>query len=142
MQGFLAKQGSPIPAEAFINTEDSLGCDSAVLVAITGADSSFGKHLATAHNPGNVGNNDRGDRIAYSSWQEGVDAICRVLNNKYLGQYRMIGELSNGGRRALGMPGCGACYATSQHNWNKNVLAYMRQLKGVAVNEKYIFRRS
>lgn len=45
----------------------------------------------------NVGNNDRGNRRCYWSEQEWLDAIGRVLNNKYLGKIQTLWCLSNAG---------------------------------------------
>jgi hypothetical protein len=140
----LQRVGSPIPAEVFTNTERDMGCDAALLVAIAGADSSYGKKLKTQFNPGNVGNNDRGHRVGFDSWQEGVNAICQTLNNQYLGSLTKIGELSGGGRKVVGGDvNCktSKCYATSKDNWNRNVISIMNTIKTENVDENYIFRR-
>lgn len=140
-----AKISSPIPVEVFIDTERRMNCDADLLVAITGADSSYGKNLTTDFNPGNVGNTSGGARRGFDSWQEGVDAICSTLNNQYLGNTMLIGELSNGGRDALGLPSCGGenkCYAHSAESWNRNVLAILSELKGQTIREDYTFRRN
>ncbi len=99
--------------------------------------------LKSANNLGNVWNNDRWDVIHYNSMQEGLMAIWRVLNNKYLGNYTMIGELSQGGRIAMWLPMCwngNACYATSEYNWNANVLDCMSFVHWKRINEDHKFR--
>lgn len=125
----------------FIDTERRMNCDSDLLIAITGADSSYGKNLTTSYNPGNVGNTDSGYRTGFDGWQEGIDAMCSTLNNEHLGNLNKIGELSGGGRENLGISGCGKCYASSMENWNNAVLAIMSELKGERITENYVFRR-
>lgn len=117
-----------------------------VVVAIMQADTSLGKNLKTPYNYGNVGNTDGG-----ATWTpqdeykgriyEGVEAIFKTLNNQYLGDYTMIGELSNGGRSILGLSACGKCYATSESSWNLNVVAMLQTIQtDLNINETFNFR--
>lgn len=116
-----------------------------VLVCIAQADSSLGKALKSTNNIGNVGNNDRGDTVHYPTLQAGVNAMGETLNNQYLGKFTKIGELSNGGRKALNMPRCGGefkCYATSEINWNRNVIGCLQNIeKDETINESWGFRK-
>jgi len=126
------------------HTEGKLGCDPSLLVAIMVADTGLGVKNKTNYNPMNVGNNDRGDRVHFTGWQEGVNAGCETLNNKYLGSLTMLGELSGGGRVALGIQGCAGnkCYASSMGNWHVNVSAILSELKGKSIGASYLFRRT
>ena len=102
------------------------------IVGICLAESSLGKNLSTTNNFGNVGNNDRGHRQGYETPEQGLEAIYRVLNNKYLGNKATVGEMSGLGK--------GYIYA-SGWNWERNVLRTMTELKGQPVNKDYNFRR-
>ena len=65
------------------------------------ADSSIGKYLKTANNPGNVFNVDSGGTKAFETFEQGMDAIGRYgLNGTYLKSKNTIEELSP----ATGMP--------------------------------------
>lgn len=46
-----------------------------VIICIAYADSSLGKYLKTKNNIGNVGNNDRGDKVNYGNIEQGFNAI-------------------------------------------------------------------
>jgi hypothetical protein len=106
-----------------------------LLVCIAQADSSLGRYLKTSYNIGNVGNNDRGSTVHYSSLEEGIEAMGKVLNNRYLGQHQTLGQLSIGGG------GSGYVYATSSFNWNKNVKLCMQNImQDKTIDESYKFR--
>jgi hypothetical protein len=53
-----------------------------VLLALMQCDSMFGTkgEVARLHNPGNVGDNDRGDTIDFGTWQNGVMAVAEWLS--------------------------------------------------------------
>ena len=61
-----------------------------MVICIAFAESTLGRFLSTNNNIGNVGNNDRGDRIAYSNPYNGARLIPLTLNNQYLGNYHTI----------------------------------------------------
>jgi len=71
--------------QTFVDVGFDYGIDPDLLVCIAFADSGLGNDLTTDYNYGNVGNNDRGDRVAYDNVTDGVAAIAEVLNNQYLG---------------------------------------------------------
>lgn len=48
------------------------------------AETSLGRYFASSHNIGNVGNNDRGDRVDKASPLAGAVSIYQTLNNSYL----------------------------------------------------------
>ena len=106
------------------------------IVCISYADSDLGKALLTRNNIGNVGNNDRGNKVHYKSIEDGIMAIGKVLNNKYLSHKQSIGSLSVGGG------GSAPYYATSTENWNANVLNCMNMVHqdGTKFNEGSTFR--
>ena len=142
---FLRANGAKDVKEAgdvFIAVGDHYNIKPEVLVCISQADSSLGKHLATKNNIGNVGNTDGGQRVGYATLETGIEAIAqKALNGTYLKNHTKIGELSGGGRKILGLKGCGKCYATSMHNWHKNVILCLRAITGdKSINENFAFR--
>lgn len=92
-------------------------------VCIGLAETSLGRYFASANNIGNVGNNDRGDRVDVDSPLAGMKAIYQTLNNSYLRGYHTIYELSGYGNKD------GAIYASSPYNWQKNVSRCLSSIK-------------
>ena len=138
MDLFLQEYGAEFVKEAgdiFREVGMEYGIKPEVLVAIAHADSSLGKHLKSSYNIGNVGNNDRGNVVHYASLEQGIEAMGKVLNNKYLGHYTTIGQLSRGGGNHSG-----AIYASSPYNWNKNVLWALSKMLGYQVDTNFNFR--
>ena len=97
--------------------------DRDVVICIAFAESTLGHYLSTAGNIGNVGNNDRGDRVPFASAYEGARAIPLTLNNAFLGNYHTIKQLSRYGNKD------GKIYASSPINWQTNVLKCLSQIK-------------
>lgn len=115
-----------------------------VLVCIAWADSHLWYALKWENNIGNIGNNDRWDVVHFSSLDNGIKAMTYWLNNKWLGSYTMIWELSQWGRTVLWLKWCAEkwefCYATSKENWNNNVLNCLSLIHNKQINEDFIFR--
>ena len=115
-------------------------------VCIAFADTSLWQALKTDNNIGNIWNNDRGDRVAFDSIDSGIKAIFTTLNNQYLKQYDTLWMLSQGGRTILQAKWCWEageyCYATSEENWNVNVVNCLNLLywNDVQIDENFIFR--
>lgn len=97
-----------------------------VAVCIAFADTSLWAQTKTTNNIGNVGNNDRWDRVYFNTLDLGIGAIFKTLNNKYMWNYYKIWMLSQWGRTVLQAKWCWEkweyCYATSPENRNNNVL--------------------
>ncbi|HPC34089.1 MAG TPA: peptidoglycan DD-metalloendopeptidase family protein [Candidatus Absconditabacterales bacterium] len=106
--------------------------DMAICVAF--AESTLGRYLTTANNIGNVGNNDRGDRVSMGSALEGARAIALTLNNQHLGHYHTVKQLSRYGNNE------GMIYASSPINRQTNVTKCLSQIKGFYVPDEYPFR--
>ena len=115
-------------------------------ICIAWADSHLGKALKSTNNIGNVGNNDRWQVVHYDSMDKGIEAIFRVLNNKYLGWNKQLWELSGEGRQRMSMTGCEnapapkKCYATSKGVWSTNVSNCLSVLHNKEITESYFFR--
>jgi murein DD-endopeptidase MepM/ murein hydrolase activator NlpD len=103
-------------------------------ICIWYAETSMGRHFASANNIGNVGNNDRGDRVDKASPLDGARAIYNTLNNQYLWKYQTIYELSGYWNKDW------AIYASSEYNWQKNVSRCLSTIKWYIVPEDYPFR--
>lgn len=72
---------SPITGIMVVQASEKYDIDPKLLIAIMRKDSGLGtkgKGVRT-RNPGNVGNNDRGQEIKYPSWAAGVEAVARFL---------------------------------------------------------------
>lgn len=108
--------------------------DRDVAICIGFAESTLGNHLTTPNNIANVWNNDRGDRIGYSSPLAWAKAIADTLNNKFLGHYNTIKDLSRYGNKTWKI------YASSAINWQTNVLKCLSQIKWYYVPEDFPFR--
>ncbi|HMY80840.1 MAG TPA: peptidoglycan DD-metalloendopeptidase family protein [Candidatus Absconditabacterales bacterium] len=93
-------------------------------VCIAVAETSFGRAFASRRNVGNVGNNDRGDRIDFSSPVEGASTIYYALENKYLGGYATLDKLSGYGNTF------GAIYASSPINRQTNIAKCLTEIHG------------
>ena len=105
-----------------------------VLVCIAKADSSLWKALKTKNNFWNVWNNDRWDKVHFNSPIEWIEAIAKTLNNKYLGKYTTINDLSRYWNKDW------AIYASSDENWHINVTNCLSSLYGEKIRWDYEFR--
>ncbi len=108
--------------------------DKDVVVCIAFAESTLGRYLSTSNNIGNVGNNDRWDRVKFNSAYVGGRAIAVTLNNSALGNYHTINQLSRYGNKD------GKIYASSPINRQTNVLKCLSQIKGYYIPEDFPFR--
>jgi len=108
--------------------------DKDMVMCIAFAESTLGRHLSTNANIGNVGNNDRWDRVPFQSAYAGARAIPLTLNNAYLWQYHTINQLSRYGNKD------GKIYASSPINRQTNVLKCLSQIKGYYIPEDFPFR--
>jgi len=106
-----------------------------IIVCISYADSSLGKHLKTANNRGNVGNNDRGDTQSYETLEQWFNAIGKVLNNKYLSYIYTIDYLSRYKNTT------GTVYATSNENHFINTYNCLSMIHDKKLPENWNFRR-
>lgn len=93
-------------------------------VCIAVAETSFGRAFASRRNVWNVGNNDRGDRIDFSSPVEGASTIYYALENKYLGGYATLDKLSWYGNTFW------AIYASSPINRQTNIAKCLTEIHG------------
>lgn len=117
--------------------------DPSVVMCIWLAESGLWRNLTTWYNVWNVWNNDRWDRVSYSSAKDGIYAIVRTLNNKYFKNVNRLDMLSWAWRIASNLPECSPsspCYATDPRYWHPNVITCLSHLKWRIVEDNYNFR--
>lgn len=133
---FLIKYGVGIYKQVAFREDVVKGTniDKDMVICIAFAESTLGHYLSTAGNIGNVGNNDRWDRVWFSSAYVGARAIPLTLNNGYLWAYHTINQLSRYGNKE------GKIYASSPINRQTNVLKCLSQIKGYYIPEDFPFR--
>ena len=68
------------------------------------------------------------------SARDGIYWMGKTLNNKYLGDYQRISDLSRWGNKT------GSIYASSSKNWHENIVRCLSTLKGRFVEDGYLFR--
>ena len=106
-------------------TEEAIGAkiDPSFIMCVGLAETGLGNHLKTAYNIGNIGNTDSGGTYDFISAREGIYWMTKTLNNKFLGKYTTIDQLSRYGNKD------GSIYASSSSNWHNNVVRCLSALK-------------
>ncbi|GAB0174794.1 MAG: hypothetical protein HHAS10_06730 [Candidatus Altimarinota bacterium] len=108
--------------------------DPSFLMCVGLAETTLGNYLKTRNNIGNVGNTDGGDVVSFESPREGIYWMASTFNNKFLGSYDSVSELSRWGNSS------GYIYASSNANWHNNIIRCLSALKGKFVEDNYKFR--
>ena len=108
--------------------------DRDVVICIACAESTLWNYLTTNNNIWNVWNNDRWDRVWYSTPYAGARVIPLTLNNKNLWNYHTINQLSRYWNSDWKI------YASSPINWQTNVMKCLSKIKWYTVPEDFPFR--
>ena len=108
--------------------------DRDVVICIWVAESTLGQYLTTDNNIWNVWNNDRWDRIAYTTPYAWARVIPLTLNNQHLWHYHTINQLSRYGNSDWKI------YASSPINRQTNVMKCLSKIKWYTVPEDFPFR--
>ena len=120
------------------------GVDPTFIMCIWLAESWLGRNLTTANNVWNVWNNDRGDRVSFSTPRAWVSAMVSTFNNRFLGNYNSMALLSWAWRAQIGARPCSDpweyCYASDMVNWHNNMLRCVSHVKGEYISDTYSFR--
>lgn len=111
-----------------------------VVACITVAETSWWKAGYGKNNPWNVGNNDRGDRVRYALMETWLEKIAQTLNNKYLGKIQTLWCLSNAGS-CQSWDNHKHRYATSNGNWERNMVWCLSTIYGSINPSVFIIRR-
>lgn len=150
---WLENAGLGYTISTWVQLGEKYKIDYTLPLCIAWADSHLGKALASKNNIGNVGNNDRGDRVHFETLDKGIEAIFFTLrdyhteNRKaWMKDSEVIGELSWEWRKRLWIEWCveakwfTKCYATSMGVWSSNVTNCMSAIHNEQIDEKYMFR--
>lgn len=108
--------------------------DPSFMICIWLAETTLGNRLKTPYNIGNIGNTDSGSTYSFSSPREWLEWMTATFNNRYLGKYTKLSQLSRWGNPD------GAIYASSNSNWHSNTVRCLSALKGEFVPDDFEFR--
>jgi murein DD-endopeptidase MepM/ murein hydrolase activator NlpD len=120
--------------DMWVDTALEWGIDPSFMMCIGLAETTLGNRLKTAYNIGNIGNTDSGGTYSFTSPQEWVSWMTATFNNRFLGKYTKLSELSRWGNPD------GAIYASSNSNWHNNTVRCLSALKWRFVEDDFEFR--
>lgn len=120
--------------ELWTDTALAAKIDPSFIMCIGLSETTLGNHLKTRYNIGNVGNTDDGSTVTFDSPKEGIAWMAKTFNNKYLGKYTKVSELSRWGNQKWPI------YASSSSNWHDNTIRCLSALKWRFVEDDYNFR--
>jgi hypothetical protein len=123
-----------LPTQPFIDNETKYWIKKELAVCIAWADSHLGRALKSTNNIWNVGNNDRWQVVHYKTIEAWIEAMYRVLNNKYLWHKQSVWSLSVWGW------GSKPYYATSPENRHNNVTNCLWVLLNQYIEDDWQFR--
>lgn len=91
---------SPVTGSMIMKSSDKYGVDPKLMIALMQQDSSLGTAGlgAKTNNPGNVGNDDAGNKVNFKTVDEGVDAVAKWLSKHKVAEpvsYAQYGLLAN-----------------------------------------------
>ena len=119
-----------LDAGLFWEVENKYNLREWLLLSIVIAETSWGHRwywTSTCNNPANNNNNDRWTRVCYDSFREWLEQAAKTINNKYLWQIQTLGCMSNGGN-CQARDDSWYRYATSNWNWERNVVAALETI--------------
>ncbi|NRH21162.1 peptidoglycan DD-metalloendopeptidase family protein [Candidatus Gracilibacteria bacterium] len=120
--------------QMWVDTALDAKIDPSFMMCIGLAETTLGNHLKTPFNIGNIGNTDSGSTYSFASPQEGLTWMTATFNNRFLGKYTKVSELSRWGNID------GSIYASSNSNWHNNTIRCLSALKGEFVEDGFEFR--
>ena len=127
LDGYLASKASPLTGlgAVFVTESRAVGLDPRFLVAISGAETSFGTYgpSQAIHNPFGMG-----PGIVYPSWSDAIAAAARNLGGPiYLGDGRVtIGAI----QQRWAPNGASNDPTDLNSNWGRNISTYYTQIGG------------
>lgn len=124
INSYLGCYGSPMNGmgSSFMTYGQKYNVDPRFMVAIAGAETSFGRNLCTSYNPFNWFFN-KWCNSPYSSWDSAINSVTAGVGNNYLqkGQTTISSFVYS----------CGThCYCQNCTNWYNNVRAFYSQQGG------------
>lgn len=122
--------------EHFLDSAQQYNLKPELLVCITKAETNVGSKLKTPHNYGNVGNNDRWDKVWYDTPREWIDAIARMIaTGTYLKWNMTLWDLSTQG------PTEDTKRYASDPNWVNNMSDCLSKLYWKNITKSYIYKK-
>lgn len=118
-----------IEASKIWQVENHYWIKEGIILCITIAETSWGYRWYWKSNPWNVWNNDRWDRVQYAFFETWLEKIGQTLTNKYLWKKKTLWCLSNAGSCSEAYDN-GSRYATSDGNWERNMVACLSTIYG------------
>ena len=118
IDGYLTQKGSPLAGmgSVFVASGRKYGVDPRLTVAISGAESSFGKHLFQPYNAWGWMSGD-----TYGSWQQSINAVTQGIYNGYIAQgLKTPAEIVS--------KWAPASDGNDESVWSGNVSTFMREL--------------
>jgi hypothetical protein len=109
--------------DMWVDTALDAHLDPSFVMCVGLAETTLGNHLKTPYNIGNIGNTDSGSTYSFASPTEGIEWMGATFNNRYLGKYTKLSELSRWGNSD------GSIYASSSSNWHQNTIRCLSALK-------------
>jgi hypothetical protein len=122
------------------NVENHYWIKEGVILCITVAETSWGNRWAWGKNIWSVWSNDRGQRPTYALMEAWLEAIWATLNNRYLWKIQTLGCLSNWWS-CQWWDNAGYRYATSNWNWEKNMVWCLSKIYWKVDAKTFIIRR-
>lgn len=138
LDNWLKAQGSPLNGKDFYEVGLQYHLDPDFLIAVTKAETNLGKvqQRGSSCNVGSVGSYDSTNTThSCTSQRQGIEMIAQTLNNGLLGKYDKVSQLSRRWNKQ------GHVYASSEYNWDHNVISTMNALKG-GHEMDYVFRKT
>ena len=120
--------------QLWVDTALDAHIDPSFMICIGLAETTLGNRLKTPYNIGNIGNTDSGSTYSFVSSREWLEWMTATFNNRFLGKYTHLSELSRWGNPD------GAIYASSNANWHNNTVRCLSALKGEFVKDDFEFR--
>lgn len=114
LRAYLENFNSPLPPEAFITVADEHNLDWRLLPAISGAESTFGRHVpSNSYNPFGWNNGT----YQFKNWDEAIATVGKALREKYMDQWQ-----------ATTVEQIAPIYAPPSRIWSRNVLHFMDEI--------------
>lgn len=129
-----------LDASKIRTVENRYGIKEWVILCITVAETSGWHRGYWQGNIWNVGNNDRGDRVTFAFLETWLEKIWQTLNNRYLGSIQTLWCLSNWGS-CQARDNNSHRYATSNGNWERNMVACLSKIYGTVDAKTFSVRR-
>ena len=129
-----------LDASTIWKVENTYWIKEGVILCITVAETSGWHRGYWQGNIWNVGNNDRGDRVTFALLETWLEKIWQTLNNRYLGSIQTLWCLSNWGS-CQAWDNNSHRYATSNGNWERNMVACLSKIYGTVDAKTFSVRR-